>query len=239
MVVAIIQGKKVSTGVKGKNLREIFGIPCVEYCFMAAEKAKLVDRVFASTNCPHIKEIAVRRNNEVIERPSKLCQPDSLTEDSMTYCLKELDERGYNPEIIVLMFANAPAINIKLLDEGIQFLKDNPEWDSAMSVGKYDMFSPARAKVVVDGAVQSFVDLKNIPTATSLRNSQGSCYFFDSTIQVLRRRCIENIDNGPQPWKWVGHKVKALVNDISTCDIDEEWQWPIIEENIRVLKERN
>jgi CMP-N-acetylneuraminic acid synthetase len=239
MIIAIVQGKKVSTGVKGKNLREIFGIPCVEYCFIGAEQSKLIDKVVASTDCPYIKEIASKRGHEIIDRPPELCQPDSLTEDNMIYSLAELDKRGYNPDILVLMFANAPAINVKLLDDGIQFMIDNPEWDSAMSVSQYDMFSPARAKRIVDGRLESFVDMKYIPSATSIRDSQGSCYFFDSTIQILRRRCIENVESGPQPWKWVGHKIKPLINDIKTFDIDEKWQWPVIEENIRVLKTRS
>ena len=50
MNIALIIGKKKSTGIKGKNVRNILGRPSVEYAFIAA-KYSVVDHIFVSTDC--------------------------------------------------------------------------------------------------------------------------------------------------------------------------------------------
>lgn len=225
MSVALIIGKKTSTGVAGKNVMNILGIPSAEYTFRAAKQCDEIDHIFVSTDCPAIKSIGQSYGATVIHRPDHLCQPDTLTEDVLKHALIEMG----NPECIALMFCNTPAIDVNLLSEGIRFLKDNPEWDSAFSVGRFDMFSPSRAKKVVDGQIEPFLTDLNTDW-TSLRSSQGACYFVDFTVQVIRRSVIENIDQGQPPLKWMGKKSKAILNPSCVFDLDATWQIPVIKD---------
>ena len=74
----------------------------------------------------------------------------------------------------------------------------------------------------------SFVDLKHLGEISSIRDSQGDCYFCDLSIQVMKPSCFEDMDNGKQPFKWQGKRSKAIEVDFG-FDIDTEWQYVVIE----------
>ena len=91
------------------------------------------------------------------------------------------------------------------------------------------MFSPARArKISITGEMKPFVDLKYLDNVSSIRDSQGSCYFCDLSIQVMKPVCFEEMDKGQLPFKWQGRKSKAIETDFG-FDIDTEWQYVVIE----------
>ena len=63
----------------------------------------------------------------------------------------------YNVDIVVLLFANNPAISIELAKKGIKKLKNNSSYDSAFSVCKYNMFSPARARKLKNNQIKFLI----------------------------------------------------------------------------------
>ena len=76
--------------------------------------------------------------------------------------------------------------------------------------------------------MQPFVELKYLDNVSSIRDSQGSCYFCDLSIQVMKPICFEEMDKGQLPVKWQGRKSKAIETDFG-FDIDTEWQYVVIE----------
>ena len=48
--------------------------------------------------------------------------------------------------IIVLLFCNAPTINCNLIDKAIELLNSDDNADSVVSVSKFNMYSPLRAR---------------------------------------------------------------------------------------------
>lgn len=135
--------------------------------------------------------------------------------------------------------ANAVTINNKLIDEAIEKLDENPEADSAVTVSVFNMYSPLRARKLNDlGFLEPFVPLNSFGDEVSLscdRNSQGDVYYADMSHSVCRSRCIENIENGLLPQKWMGNKILPVLNE-DGCDIDENWQ---LDMSIRWLKRNN
>jgi CMP-N-acetylneuraminic acid synthetase len=234
-IAGLLIGKHRSTGVPGKNYREILGRPMCEYGFMAA-RAVGVDHLFVSTDSATIEEVGSRYKARHIERPPELAQPDSLTEDALVHAAREMERiNGRVPDIVCLLFANNPAIDVALLRQGIEALRADKTLDSAFSVSRYDMFSPSRARQLdVDGNIQPFVPLDVFGAAvSSIRTSQGGVYFCDLSVQVLRWRCFTHMSEGMQPFQWMGRKSKALINDFG-FDVDSEWQFRVIEYWLRV-----
>jgi len=230
MNIGLVIGKDKSTGVPGKNVRPILGRPAAEYAFIASKYSN-IDRTFVSTDSATIAAIGEPYGATHIDRPAELATPDSLTEDVITHAYdfirNEVDEKDI--ESVSLLFCNNPAINVTLLNEAVDFLTGQDDFDSCFSVAKYDMFSPARArKLDGDGTIEPFVDLDLIGNISSIRDSQGAVYFCDLSIQVMKPRCITDIDNGNLPFKWQGKKSKAIVTDFG-FDIDSEWQAVVIE----------
>jgi N-acylneuraminate cytidylyltransferase len=230
MNIALIIGKKTSTGVPGKNVREIVGRPAAEYAFIAAKYAG-VDRIYVSTDSYEIAEIGQPYGAIYIKRPPELATPDALTEDALLHAYEFIksDLTGEVISTISPLFCNNPAINVDLLKEAIQFTKSTREFDSCFSVARYDMFSPARARrITSEGEMTPFVDLEHIENVSSIRSSQGSVYFCDLSIQVMKPVCFEDMENGQLPFKWQGKRSKAIETDFG-FDIDTEWQYVVIE----------
>ena len=233
MRAGLLIGKDKSTGLPGKNVRHLLGRPMAEYGFMAARAAG-VDRLYASTDSLEIAAIGKRYGAHHIPRPADLATPESLTEDVLVHAFDAMEkDAGQQIDMVVLVFANAPAIDINLIREGIDVLSRDDSFDSAFSVVNYNMFSPARARRVnEDGSIGSFIDLSLLDNVSSIRDSQGDAYFCDLSVQVLKRRCFTHMDEGMQPFKWMGRKSYALHNDYG-FDADAEWQVLVLEHWLR------
>lgn len=226
--IGLVIGKKNSMGVPGKNVKEILGRPTAEYAFIAGKYAGM-DRLYVSTDSDEIASIGAAYGAIHIARPAELATPDALTEDALKHAYGIIKAEVDDIDTISLLFCNNPAINVDLLIEAIEFVKENDQFDSCFSVAKYDMFSPARArKVNSSGEMTSFVDLNLLDNVSSIRNSQGSCYFCDLSIQVMKPICFEDMDNGQQPFQWQGKRSKAIETDFG-FDIDTDWQFVVVE----------
>ena len=226
-IFALLIGKKNSTGFPGKNVMDINGMPSCEYGFQIAKRMG-IKNIFVSTDCPTIAKISSKYSAYHIKRPSKLATPESLTEDVLVHAYKEILKLKQRPEIIVLLFANNPAISIDLVSDGIKKLSEDETYDSAFSVSKYNMFSPARARKIDNAKIDSFIPLNLIDNVSSIRSSQGDVYFCDLSVQIIRSRVFENMSEGMQPFQWMGKKSYPLKNSFG-FDIDEEWQKTAIE----------
>ena len=94
------------------------------------------------------------------------------------------------------------------------------------------MWSPLRARrLASDGCLQPFVPFETFGDPRTLncdRDSQGSVYFADMGLSVVRPRCLDNLEQGLLPQKWMGRKIFPL-KQWGGCDVDYEWQIPLVE----------
>ncbi len=234
MITALILGRKGSVGFPGKNLYSVLGRPLAFYPISAAINSKNVDNVYLSTDDRELMELAERNNVGVIIRPPELCTKEALGEDAYVHGYYEI-KKG-NPEkeieIVVLLFCNAATVTSDLIDEGIRVLRENPEIDSAVSASTYNMWSPLRArKIGEDGLLNPFVPFETFGNPKTLncdRDSQGDAWFADMSVSIVRPRCLENIEDGLLPQKWMGQKIYPL-KQWGGLDVDYEWQIPQVE----------
>ena len=216
MNIGLVIGKKNSTGVPGKNTRILVGRPAAEYSFIAAKYANL-DKVYVSTDCEKIASIGANYGAKHIIRPKALATPEALTEDALIHAydfiIKDIDKINFTREdieSITLLFCNNPAIDVELLRKSIKYINEDTSIDSVVSVAKYDMFSPTRARKIEDNKLRNFVSLDVFQNVSSIRDSQGSVYFCDLSIQVLNKRCFEDMHTGSLPFKWHGNNIKPI-----------------------------
>jgi hypothetical protein len=234
MIAALILGRKGSVGFPGKNLYPVLGRPLAFYPMSAAINSKSVESVFISTDDKDLMELARQNNVEVIKRPPELCTKEALGEDAYVHGYLEIKKRtpGKDIEIIVLLFCNAATVTSGLIDEGIKVLRENPEIDSAVSASTYNMWSPLRArKIGEDGLLHPFIPFETFGDPKTLncdRDSQGDAWFADMGVSIVRPRCLENIEGGLLPQKWMGQKIYPL-KQWGGCDVDYEWQIPQVE----------
>jgi len=232
MIPAIVIGRKGSRGLPGKNTLEVLGRPMAEYPMRAAYESSLVDHVFLSTDDNQLKSLAADIGVKVIDRPKELATPEALGEDAFRHAYECVKQECGQAEMVVLLFCNSPTISTKMLDECIKMLRQNTKADSVVSVSKYNMWSPLRARrESKDGYLEPFVPFEIFGDPKSLncdRDSQGDVWFADMSISVVRPKCLEQLEDGLLPQKWMGQKIIPY-KQVCGCDVDYAWQVPMVE----------
>lgn len=231
-IPALVIGRRGSR-VANKNMRPVLGRPLALYPILAARHARAVTRTFVSTDCPQIRGLAEAEGCSVIDRPAHLATHEALAEDAFKHGFEAIVGELGEVEFVVLLFANGATITPGMLDEGVAFLRAHEEYDSAVTVGRYNMYSALRARRIEDGKVRPFVDPGLFAGATCDRDSQGDTYFVDCSLFVLRPRCfLNNFAGGELPFRWIGRAVHPLIQE-GGCDVDHEWQFPVVEHFLR------
>ena len=250
MVVAFLIGRKGSKGFPFKNLQLVLGKPLAYYPMKAVKDCPEIDKVYLSTDDERLMKLAAENGIEIIKRPPELCTDEALGEHVYVHAYKTVKERTEDIglrtegkgqktekkekeiELIVLLMCNAPTITPQTISEGIRILREHPEYDSAVTVSKYNMWSPLRArKIGDDGLLHPFVPFETFGDPKTLncdRDSQGDVWFADMGASIVRPHCLENLENGLLPQKWMGQKIYPL-KQWGGLDVDYEWQIPQVE----------
>lgn len=234
MIPALLLGRKGSQGMPGKNTYPLLGHPMAWYPMQAAKLCPEIDSVYLSTDDPDLMAIARDSDVEVIERPDYLCTSAALGEDAYRHGYEEICRRnpGVAIEMVVLLFCNAATINSSLLSRCIIALREDTTRDSAVTVSRYNMWSPLRArKRDESGLLRPFVPFEVFGDPKTLncdRDSQGDVLFADMSTSVVRPRCLDNMEDGMLPQKWMGQRIYPVDQEFG-CDVDYEWQIPMVE----------
>ena len=231
-VIAIILGRKGSKGVKDKNTMDILGKPAFSYSFTAAKTSKYVDKIFVTSDHEKILKTAINEGFSIIKRPKYLCNDEALFEDALVHAYNKIKRIiKSKPKYIVVLMCNVVTVDAELIDKGVELLNNNKTADSAVTVSIFNMYSPLRArKLSEEGFLEPFVPFEVFGNPLSLncdRDSQGSVYFADMSHTVCRSDCIENIDEGLLPQKWMGQKIAPIFSEAG-FDLDYEWQLPAL-----------
>lgn len=234
MIVAILIGRKGSKGFPHKNLYKVGGRSLAFYPMKAAKDSQEINKIYLSTDDKQLMKLAIENSIEVIKRPNKLSTDNALGEQVYVHAYNVIKNKNKSNkiELVVLLMCNAPTITSEKISEGINILRKHPEYDSAVTVSKYNMWSPLRArKIEQDGLLHPFVPfeiLGELKTLNCDRNSQGDVWFADMGVSVVRPRCLEYIEDGLLPQKWMGQKIYPL-KQWGGLDVDYEWQMPQVE----------
>jgi CMP-N-acetylneuraminic acid synthetase len=236
-IISLLIGRKGSKGFPNKNLIKIKGKYIFEYPIIASIKSKMVDEVYISTDCPEIRRVSKSKyKTKIIKRPKYLATNKALGDDVFKHGYEKIkieqNKKKKKIEFIVLLFANAATISEKQISYGISFLRKNPSFDSAVTVSKYNMWSPLRArKVKKDGSLKPFVPFKTFGNPKTLncdRDSQGNVYFADMSVSIVRPKCFANMQDNLLPQRWMGKKIAPIYSEAG-FDLDFEWQLPQLE----------
>lgn len=227
MICALIIGRKGSVGFPKKNTYSVLGKPLALYPILAASRAKSVKKVFMSTDCEKLMALARENGVEVIERPAYLATKEAKGEDVFVHGYQEIVRREGPQECVALLHCNSATVTSEMIDQGVDVLRRNPSYDSAVSVSRYNMWSPLRARRInTEGLLEPFVPFETFGDPGTLncdRDSQGDVYFADMGLSLVRPHCLERLQEGLLPQKWMGRRIYPLIQEAG-CDVDYEFQ---------------
>lgn len=230
MIAAILIGRKGSTGLPGKNTMSLEGHPMAWWPLVAARETKEIDMIYVSTDDPNLVQVAAEFDAQIIERPPYLASKEALGEDAFVHAHREIVKLNSEPpELYVLLMANAVTVSPTHLSQGIEALRSSPELDSAVTVSKYNMWSPLRARrESATGTLVPFVPFETFGDPATLdcdRDSQGDVWFADMGASIIRPTNLDNLAEGLLPQKWMGTAIYPLENE-GGLDVDYAYQVP-------------
>ena len=235
MIVGILIGRGGSVGLPNKNVLPLLNRPMMTYPLLAAQNSKFVDEIYVSTDSLEIMDVAKKFKAKIIDRPKELATSEATVEDVFVHAYEFIKRQSKEKiEYIVILMCNAVSVLPDTIDKGIEVLRSKAEFDSAVTVSGYNMFSPIRArKIDKDGSLVPFVPFDKFNfKIDSNRQKQDTVYFHDCGTSVVRVKCLENIKEGLLPQTWMGKKIFPLVQD-GVLDVDYEYELKIAENWLR------
>lgn len=231
MLASIIFGREGSKSIKNKNLLNIDGKTIMEYPLMALKKSKIVNEMYVSTDSDRIFEVAKKYGCKLISRPENLCRDNSLLLDAIIHAKNEILELNKQIEFLAINLCNAPNITSETITKAYQKLKNNPELDSVISVSRYEMFSPERARKLNNlGELVPYIPFEHFSNNLSCdRKSHDNTYFSDQGLTIVRVSALKNWKENLLPFQWMGKKIGYIEQESGGGDIDLPWQISAIE----------
>lgn len=227
-IVCVLTARKDSKGYPGKNLLKINGKRLFEWVVLEASNASSINSFYVNTDSEEIMQWTAKQGWGLIPRPPELATDSSLSEEVFIQSLDWL-EKNINLEVdfLVLLMANSPTFTSKEIDAAVKILIENPEYDSAVTVSKYNMWSPIRARKINSfGLLEPFVPLDRIgelDAFSSGRDSQGDVWFADMGFSVVRSSSLRNIEGGQLPQRWMGKNIFPIIHE-GGLDLDYPYQ---------------
>ena len=142
----MIPARMGSKRVKLKNLREIDGIPLIEYIITAAKKSGIFDEIYINSESEVFKGIAEKHEIKFYKRSEALAQ-DDVTNDAFAFDFLE----NVKCETLIQLLPTSPFISAETIQEFVQTMYDN-KYETLISVRKNQI------ECVYDGKPVNFDD---------------------------------------------------------------------------------
>lgn len=140
-VAAVIPARGGSKGVPRKNIRMVGGKPLIAYMIDSAINAKMLDRVFVSTDDYEIAEVSRRYGAEVIMRPAEISGDKASSESALLHALDFLKKtENYHPDIFLMLQCTSPLTPPSEIDGVISALQNDPSADSCFAAVPFYYF---------------------------------------------------------------------------------------------------
>jgi len=228
-VVALLTGRGGST-LKDKNVLQICGHPLLYYPANAAKSSKHITEFYVSSDDEKILNEAYKLGYKKILRPAELSRPDSQHIDVILHALEVMKAEGIEPDILVVLLANAVTVKTIWINDCIEILLADSDVSSVVPVALDSDHHPYRAKMInKEGWLEPFFDFKGLKVSTNRQDLKPS-YFLCHNFWALRVSNSIYSPKGQPPWTFMGNKIKPYiveeaidVHDLEDVKRAEEW----------------
>jgi pseudaminic acid cytidylyltransferase len=126
--LAIIPARGGSKRIPGKNIKTFAGKPLIAYSIEAAKQSGLFDQIWVSTDCHQVAEVAIEYGAEVpFVRPAELSNDFVGTGPVTQHAINYSIQQGTTPEFCCCIYATAPFLQARYLQEALQKLQEAQE----------------------------------------------------------------------------------------------------------------
>ena len=207
--VAIIPARGGSKRIPKKNIKDFFGKPVIAYSIEVAFKSNLFEKVLVSTDDEEIKKIAEEYDAVVpFLRPKELSDDFTGTGAVINHALSFLQAQGEKYDYVCSIYATAPLLQVKYINEGFEKLKNSDAVNSFSATsmpfpiqrtfkindGRCEMFWPENFKKRSQDLEEAFQDAGQFYWKNLHKQSKDVMFGKDSIPIVLPRFLVQDID---------------------------------------------
>jgi len=225
--VAIIPARGGSKRIARKNLKLFNGLPMIVWSIRAALDSGLFDQVVVSTDDQEIAEVARAHGAQVpFMRPPALADDFTGTAAVIVHALETLLEQGQHFDYACCIYATAPLLQARYLEQGLQRLIQHPQKSYAFSVCGFAAVVQRALTVDAEGALEALYPQyretrsQDLPEAyhdagqfywgRTLAWLRGDVLFSSRSLPViLPRYLVQDIDT-LEDWKRAEYLYAAL-----------------------------
>ena len=159
-ILGIIPARGGSKSIPYKNIALLNGKPLISYAIKAAQESKLLDALIISTDDEKIKKVAEEYGADVpFLRPKKYAQDMSRDIEYLQHALTWLEkQRGWTPEIVVMLQPTTPWRTGKDIDDVVKFMLESGA-DSVRTMIDPGHYNPFKMWVEVDAKTKKIVPM--------------------------------------------------------------------------------
>jgi CMP-N-acetylneuraminic acid synthetase len=208
MNVAIVTARKGSKSIRDKNVFDVAGRPLIAYPIRAALDARLIERIYVSTDGESIADVSRELGCEIIWRPEELGGDHVNHGDVIKQAVEYVDDRENDLENVVILLGNTVMVDGDVIDTALGMLRDSEELDSVMTVWEAADDHPLRALEIHEGILRPYGGVER--KVSTERQSYAKAYYYDQGVWAFRKQCIQHHD-GPNPWWWMGKRSAPIL----------------------------
>ena len=126
-VFAFIFARGGSKGLPRKNILELGGKPLISHSINLAREHEKIEKVFVSTDCDEIAEVARMDGANIIKRPAELSTDNAPEWLAWQHAIKEVINDGDTFDIFLSLPPTAPLRNCVDIDNCLSMMKHNKD----------------------------------------------------------------------------------------------------------------
>lgn len=219
-IVALI-GARSGSSLKDKNIKLYKGQPLLLHSVFQAEKSKLIEDVYVSTDSKNYARIVDKYSDaKIIMRPIEISGDFSSDYEYIKHFLDSLGENE-RPDIIVQLRPTYPNRKIENIDNAIQyFMENSSNYDSLRSVIPLDKSGFKMYTINQDNSLEAFQNknIQLIEPYNQARQLLPQTYLHNGYIDIIKTTTIYELESVS------GNKILPYImnnnedNDIDTID---------------------
>ena len=223
VIHTLIPARGGSKSIPRKNIRLYKKLPLLAHSIKISKNNSLIHKTIVSTDCPEIKEIAIKNGAEVpFLRPLNISGDLSTDYECFIHYVKWLKENKKQvPDILVHLRPTYPERNKELLTKCIEkFIKVRNNYSSLRTVvplekSLFKMYLIDNKQLIP--SYEKYKDIKN--PYNQPRQILPTTYLHNGCIDILNTKTLES--------KTItGNKIYPFIMDEKeTYDIDTEEDW--------------
>lgn len=226
-VLVVIPARGGSKGIPHKNIKTLAGKPLIQYTIDSARQIVSDEDICVSTDDQEIIKCVEDYGLKVpFVRPAELATDTAGTYEVLLHALFFYEQQGRKYDVVLLLQNTSPFRKAEQVKEALALYRD--DLDMVVSVKEcsanpyYNVFEENE---------EGWLHVSKGDGKITRRQDAPKVYEYNGAIYIINANSLKNMPLNSFP-----HRVKYVMDDLSSIDLDTMFDWNMAE---MIIKNRN